>query len=220
MTRLFLVDDHNIVRTGLRALFDGHAEVAVVGEAANGQELLDQLPAIPVDVVLLDLNMPVLNGVATAQRLQAEYPQVRVLILSMIDQARHIRQALAAGAHGYILKNAGKDEILFAIQAVAAGKRFLCSEVGLALLDQALPVEPNPASEANPALSRRELEILQLLSEGLTTQQMADQLIVSKRTIETHRQNILDKTGSKNTAALVRHAMAQGYLREGSDPAT
>jgi DNA-binding NarL/FixJ family response regulator len=215
MTRLFLVDDHPIVRNGLRALLGRELEVDVVGEAANGQELLDQLPTIPCDVVLLDMTMPVLDGVATARRLQAEYPQVRVLILSMLDQARYIGQALAAGAHGYILKNANKGEILFAIQTVLSGKRFLCSEVGLALLDQVLGYEAAPASEvaSTPSLlSPRELDVLQLLAAGLTTQQMADQLFLSNRTVETHRQNILAKTGAKNTAALIRHAMVQGYL--------
>jgi DNA-binding NarL/FixJ family response regulator len=221
MIRLFLVDDHAIVRDGLRALLHKEAAIDLVGEAANGQELLDQLPTTPTDVVLLDMNMPVLDGVATARRLQAEYPQVRVLMLSMIDQARHIGLALEAGAHGYVLKNADKGEILVAIHTVAAGKRFLCSEIGLALLDQVLGTEPAPTSGAannTSTLSRRELEILQLLAEGLTTQQMADQLFVSKRTVETHRQNILEKTASKNTAALVRYAMTQGYLRDESAP--
>jgi DNA-binding NarL/FixJ family response regulator len=219
MTRLFLVDDHAIVRNGLRVLLEEYSDIEWVGEAANGQELLDQLPTTPTDVVLLDMNMPVLDGVATARRLHAEYPQVRVLMLSMVDQARYIGQALDAGAHGYVLKNADKGEILVAIYAVAAGKRFLCSEVGLALLDQVLATEATPAgggARPTSVLSRRELEVLQLIAEGLTTQQMADQLFVSKRTVETHRQNTLEKTGAKNTAALVRYAMAQGYLSDES----
>jgi DNA-binding NarL/FixJ family response regulator len=215
MTRLFLVDDHPLVRSGLRALLGREPEIDVVGEAANGQELLDQLPTIPCDVVLLDLHMPVLDGLATTQRLVAEYPQVRVLMLSMTDQARPIGQALQAGAHGYILKNADEGKISVAIQTVMSGKRFLCSEVGLALLDQVLGSAAAPASEAastTSPLSRRELEVLQLIAAGLTTQQLADQLFLSRRTVETHRQNILAKTGVKNTAALIRHAMAQGYL--------
>jgi DNA-binding NarL/FixJ family response regulator len=218
MTRLFLVDDHAIVRNGLRVLLEEASDIEWVGEAANGQELLDQLPTTPTDVVLLDMNMPVLDGVATARRLHAEYPHVRVLMLSMVDQARYIGQALDAGAHGYVLKNADKGEILVAIYTVVAGKRFLCSEVGLALLDQVLATEANPAGGASPTsvLSHRELEVLQLLAEGLTTQQIADQLFISKRTVETHRKNILEKTGAKNTAALVRHAMAQGYLSDES----
>lgn len=216
MTRLFIVDDHAVLRNGLRAILSQEPGIELVGEATNGQELLDQLPTTPTDVVLLDMNMPVLDGVATARRLHAEYPQVRVLMLSMVDQPRSIGQALAAGAHGYILKNADKAEILVAIQTVVAGRRFLCSEVGLSLLDTvlatavALPVAPT--LNASP-LSRREQEVLQLVADGLTTQQIADQLFTSKRTVETHRQNILEKTGAKNTASLVRYAIAQGFLR-------
>ena len=216
MTRLFIVDDHAVLRNGLRAILGQEPGIEVVGEAANGQELLDQLPTTPTDVVLLDMNMPLLDGIATARRLHAEYAQVRVLMLSMVDQPRSIGQAFAAGAHGYLLKNADKGEILTAIQTVVAGKRFLCSEVALSLLDTVLAATATlsvPAPTIASPLSRREQEVLQLVAEGLTTQQIADQLFTSKRTVETHRQNILEKTGAKNTAALVRHAISQGFLR-------
>jgi len=213
MTRLFIVDDHAVLRNGLRALLGQEPGIELVGEATNGQELLAQLPNTPTDVVLLDMNMPVLDGVATTQRLRAEYPEVRVLMLSMIDQPRSIGQAFAAGAHGYILKNADKNEIVVAIQTVMSGKRFLCSEVGLNLLSLVLATVAPVAVASSPSpLSRREQEVLQLVAEGLTTQQIADQLFTSRRTVETHRQNILDKTGAKNTAALVRYAIAQGFL--------
>jgi DNA-binding NarL/FixJ family response regulator len=219
MIRLLIVDDHAVLRSGLRALLSQEPGIELVGEANNGQELLDILPTSPTDVVLLDMNMPVLDGVATAQRLAAEHPQVRVLMLSMVDQPRSIGQAFAAGAHGYILKNADRNEILVAIHTVMAGKRFLCSEVGLSLLDLVLATTPAPpvvASAPSP-LSRREQEVLQLVADGLTTQQIADQLFTSRRTVETHRQNILEKTGAKNTAALVRYAIAQGFLSDTSE---
>ncbi len=220
MTRLFVVDDHTVLRTGLRALLAQEPGIELVGEAANGEELLDQLPTTPTDVVLLDMNMPVLDGVATARRLRTEHPHLRVLMLSMVDQPRSIGQAMAAGAHGYLLKNADKNEIITAIHTVMAGKRFLCSEVGLHLLDTVLAFEaaPPPAPSVASPLSRREQEVLQLVAEGLTTQQIADQLFTSKRTVETHRQNILEKTGTKNTAALVRHAISQGFLSGTSEP--
>lgn len=214
MTRIFLVDDHAVLRNGLWALLAPEKSIQVVGEASNGQELLDQLPATPADVVLLDMNMPVLDGIATAQQLRASFPDMRVLMLSMVDQPLRVGQALAAGAHGYILKNVDRNEILAAIQAVLAGKRFLCSEIGLSLLDKVLGAQvPTPVlTPSTPPLSRREMEVLRLVAEGLTTQQISDQLFTSKRTVETHRQNILEKTGAKNTAALIRYAMAQGYL--------
>ena len=215
MTRIFLVDDHTIVRDGIRALLVGEPGLEVVGEAGNGLELLERLPTTPTDVVVLDVNMPVLDGLATTRRLQAEYPEVRILVLSMLSHERYIGQILDAGAHGYVLKSADKAEIMAAIQAVAADKRFLCSEIGLTMLRKVLAkqevTEDQEVKKPN-YLTRRETEILQLLAEGFTTSEMAEKLFTSKRTIETHRQNILEKTHTKNTAALIKLAMTQGLL--------
>jgi DNA-binding NarL/FixJ family response regulator len=216
MTRVFLVDDHTVLREGLRNLLAHEPDLAVVGEAGNGQELLDQLPSTPTDVVLLDLHMPGLNGLATTQRLREEFPEVRVLILSMEAHELSIGQVLQAGALGYVLKNADRGEIVVAIEAVAAGKRFLCSELGLNMLDKVLATPPGSAKldETNEVLSQREREVLQLVANGLTNGEIAEKLYNSKRTIETHRQNILEKTGAKNTAALVRYAAERGWLTE------
>ena len=211
MIRLFLVDDHAVLRHGLRALFEQEPTVQVVGEAENGEHLLAQLPTTPCDVVLLDLHMPGLDGLATIQRVRAEFPAVRVLILSMTDHERVIGQIMAAGAQGYVLKNASHDEIVVAVRAVAAGKRFLCSELGLVMLEKVLAgvtEAPKPTS----GLSAREQEILRLIADGLTTAQIAEKLFTSPRTVETHRQNILEKTGARNTAALVKAAVRQGWL--------
>jgi len=213
MIRLFLVDDHAVLRHGLRALFQQEDALQVVGEAEEGEDLLAQLPTTPCDVVLLDLHMPGLDGLATTQRLHAEYPTVRVLVLSMVDNERAIGQVLAAGAHGYVLKNAGHDEIVNGVLAVAGGRRFLCSELGLAMLDKLLAGTPEPAAKPTGGLSPREQEILQLVADGMTTTQIADKLFTSPRTVETHRQNIMEKTGAKNTAALVKTAASQGWLK-------
>ncbi|MVN76194.1 response regulator [Hymenobacter sp. HMF4947] len=220
MSRIFLVDDHAIVRDGIRALLAAEPNIEVVGEASNGQELLDQLPTTPADVVLLDINMPVLDGLATTLRLQAEFPHVRVLILSMLSHERYIGQLFEAGALGYVLKSADKPEILGAIQMVAAGKYFLCSDLGLSMLRKVLTKAEEPALLPGALevplkgghLSRRETEVLHLLAEGMTTNEIAEKLFTSKRTIETHRQNILEKTQTKNTAALIKLAMIQGLL--------
>jgi len=215
MNRVFIVDDHAIVRDGLRALLDSEPGLTVVGEAGHGQELLDRLPDTPTDVVLLDMNMPVLDGLATTTRLHAEYPEVKILVLSMLNHERYIGQLFDAGAHGYILKSAEKGEIVVAIQMVASGKRFLCSDLGLTMLRKVLDrdVSSELVEIKKPGqLTRRETEILRLLSEGLTTSEMAEKLFTSKRTIETHRQNILEKTHTKNTAAIIKLAMTQGLL--------
>ncbi len=213
MIRLFLVDDHAVLRHGLRALFQQEtATLEIVGEAENGEQLLAQLPTTPCDVVLLDLHMPGLDGLATTQRLRTEFPDVRVLVLSMVDNERAIGQVLAAGALGYVLKNAGHAEIVMAVRTVAGGRRFLCSELGLAMLDKVLMGTPEPVAKSAGGLSAREQEILQLVADGLTTAQIAEKLYTSPRTVETHRQNIMEKTGSKNTAALIKTAASQGWL--------
>lgn len=212
MIRLFVVDDHTVLRNGLRALFQQEALIEVVGEAENGEQLLAQLPTTPCDVVLLDLHMPGLDGLATTQRLQAEFPDVRVLILSMADNERAIGQVVAAGALGYVLKNTGHDEIVVGVRAVAAGKRFLCSELGLVMLGKVLAGVSEVAAKPTNSLTAREQEILRLVADGLTTAQIADKLFTSPRTVETHRQNIMEKTGAKNTAALVKAAASQGWL--------
>ena len=151
MTRVFLVDDHPMVRGGLRAMQTTEPNLLVVGEAHHGQDLLDQLPTTPTDVVLLDMSMPVLDGLATTQRLRAEFPQVRVLVLSMLSHERYVGQLFEAGALGYVLKNAEPDELVLAIHTVAAGQPFLCSELGLRLLAQE-PQKPEVAlaESANP----------------------------------------------------------------------
>lgn len=216
MIRVFIVDDHTLIRDGLRTLLAADPLFEVVGEASNGQELLDQLPTVAADVVLLDLNMPVLDGLATTHRLREEHPDLRILLLSMMTHERTIGEALAAGAHGYVLKNADKYEVVAALQGVAAGKRFLCSEIGLGLLEKLLLREPRPpALGTNPgvSLTHREREILQLVASGLTNQEIADQLFTSKRTVESHRQNLLEKTGARNTPALVKYAMEHDLLK-------
>ena len=212
MIRLFIVDDHAVLREGLRLMLAQESGFTVVGEAANGQLLLDQLPTTPADVVLLDLHMPVLGGLATAERLRAEYPGLRILMLSMVEEPLSIQHALAAGAHGYLLKNAVKEEVIMGLRTVLAGRPYLSAEIGLALLARMTSPAPAAAPSASITLTRREQEILQLVAEGLTTAQIADQLFTSKRTVETHRQNILEKTGCKNTAALISYASTQGLL--------
>ncbi|WP_375417557.1 response regulator [uncultured Hymenobacter sp.] len=215
-TRIFLVDDHALLRKGLRSLLSNQPDLCVVGEAGNGHELLAQLPATPTDVVLLDLNMPGMNGVETAGQLREHYPAVQVLALSMLDETAYIYQMLDAGARGYILKNAGLDEIIHGIRTVAAGRLFLCSEVGLGALLQlrggATGVAGITAAGQLSNLSKREIEVLQLIAEGYTNQEIADRIFTSKRTVETHRQNIIDKTQMKNTASLIRFAVSEGLV--------
>lgn len=219
MTRLFLVDDHAIVRNGLRALLEAESDLLIVGEAEHGQELLDRLPTTPADVVLLDLTMPVLDGLATTRRLSTEHPAVRVLVLTMVADAQRIGQLFAAGARGYVLKSTGHYELMAAVRAVAAGRHYLCFELGLNLLEQVVASAPAalvaptaPLARPTGLLTAREQEVLKLLAAGLTTNEIAAKLFTSKRTVETHRHHILEKTQTKNAASLIRWAIAERLL--------
>ncbi|QIL77508.1 MULTISPECIES: response regulator [Hymenobacter] len=212
MIRLFLVDDHSLVRDGMKALLTGVPGLLIVGDASNGQELLDRLPTTPADIVLMDLQMPVLDGFATLPVLREQFPEIRVLVLTMLAHERYVGQALDAGAAGYILKSADQAEIIAAIRAVSSGKRFICSDIGLSLLQKVLHPEASAETKKVDGLSYRELEVLRLIAEGLTNNAIAEKLFVSRRTVETHRQNILEKTQVKNTAALIKYAVEHGLL--------
>jgi DNA-binding NarL/FixJ family response regulator len=215
MIRVILVDDHTIIRDGVRALLSEQEGLEVVGEAGNGQELLEMLAHTPADVVLMDINMPVMDGVEATRLLQEEHPQVRVLALSMLDHEEYVNRMFEAGAVGYVLKNAGKLEIVYAIRTVAQGRQFLCAELGVKFLSKLMrtPTQDASAPVKRPdTLSKRETEVLQLIAEGLTNAEIAEKLFTSKRTIETHRQNIIEKTQAKNTAALISYAVRQGLL--------
>lgn len=217
MIQVILVDDHAIIRDGIQSLLREEENFQVVGEAGDGQQLLALLEHTATDVVVLDLNMPHMDGFRTLAELQALHPTVRVLVLSMLDHERYVAQALAAGATGYALKNSGRNELLYAITAVAAGEPFLCTAIGLNLLNRLQKTPENTTNEPSKVesnLSKRELEVLSLIAEGLTNAEIADKLFTSRRTIETHRQNIIEKTQAKNTAALIKFAVSSGLLSE------
>ena len=216
MTRILLADDHTILRDGIRALLSADGDLEVVGEASNGAEVLAILETTSADVVLMDVQMPVLDGFATMPELRRRFPEVRVLVLTMLDHENYVARMLEAGALGYVLKNAAISEITFAIRTVAASNPFLCTEIGLNMLYKAvaqstsLPAEDGGSAGAD--LTARELEVLKLIAEGLTNGEIADKLFTSKRTIETHRQNIIGKTQTKNTASLIRFAVSEGIV--------
>jgi DNA-binding NarL/FixJ family response regulator len=217
MTRILLADDHTILRDGIRALLSAEADLEVVGEASNGAEVLEMLETTPADVVLMDVQMPVLDGFATMPELQRRFPDVRVLALTMLDHENYVARMLDAGAMGYVLKNAAISEITYAIRTVASGAPFLCTEIGLNMLYKAVANSNVSAVDASNAkagadLTTRELEVLKLIAEGLTNGEIADKLFTSKRTIETHRQNIIGKTQAKNTAALIKLAVGRGLI--------
>lgn len=216
MVNIILADDHKIIRDGIKAFLREDADINVVGEASNGNELLQTLSSVKPDVVLMDINMPEMDGFAATQAIKEQYPDVKVLILSMLDHEKYVQKMLDAGAMGYTLKNTGKDELLYAIKMVAEGNKFISTDVALSFLNKLQvqsPVIAKPTIEKKTGeLSAREIEVLKLIAEGMTNAEIADKLFTSKRTIESHRQNIIEKTQVKNTAALIKYALNNGII--------
>jgi DNA-binding NarL/FixJ family response regulator len=217
MLNLILAEDHNIVRNGIRMLLEADKEISIAGEAVNGREVVEMIAAgTKADIVLADINMPQLDGISLIKELKVSSPQTRIIILSMLDNEQYVSQAFAEGASGYLLKNVSADELIFALKHVSAGGKYLCSELAIGLLDKLIQDAATvPVNQVNPQIdfSMREIEILHLIAEGLTNNEMSDKLFISKRTIEGHRQSLIEKTGSRNTAALIRFAVLSGIVK-------
>lgn len=210
-----MADDHTIIRDGLKLMLkDAAPEVTVVGEASSGGQLIKMLEETEADVVLLDIFMPDTDGIQAARHLSKHFPQVKIIMLTMINKEKHIREALQAGAFGYLLKTADQAELLQAIRSVADGKKYLSSQIAIDLLtnkESKLPFTENSLHK-NPLLSKREIEVLKLISQGYTNAEIAQILSISKRTIEIHRQNMLEKTHTRNTANLISYAFSNRLL--------
>lgn len=218
MIDIIITDDHKIVRDGLKALLQDHNKTfQVVGEAASGSELMGLLPNLHADIVLMDISMPGgMDGFETAAQVLAQYPDLKVVVLSMLSHEKYVNRMMELGVAGYILKNAGKDELYCALQLIAHGCRYISPDVTMDLLRK-VQSQPsvqtiNGSQEEHRDLSKRELEVLTLIGEGYTNAEIADKLFTSKRTIETHRQNLLDKTKARNTATLIKYALQRGLI--------
>jgi two-component system response regulator NreC len=212
LTRVVVVDDHAVVRAGLRRVLEAEPDIEVVGEAGTaGDAVLETRSAKP-DVILLDVVMPGESGIDVIPKLRKEAPEAKVLVLSMQDDPRYVREAFAAGASGYVLKEAADSEVVAAVREVAAGNRYLHPALGARLISA--EEEARAATEADP-LSEREHEVLRLLALGHTNQEIAKMLYISVRTAETHRSHIMQKLRLTTRAELVRYALANGLLAEG-----
>lgn len=211
MIRLALADDQRLFRKGMSMLLRDMAGVRVVLECANGEELLAGLKRTKVDIVLLDLEMPVLDGAATMRRIRQEFPAVKVIMLSSHDEDSTISALMDLGANGYMLKSAEPDEIDMAIRSVAQNGFYLNDAVNKALLHGLVKERKlKPTFNEIDPLSERELEVLRAICQERTTPEIAAKLFVSPRTVEFHRNNLLLKTGARNIAGLVVYAMTKG----------
>lgn len=214
MLSLILAEDHNIVRNGIRMLLEADKEISIAGEATNGLEVLEIISrGVKVDIVLADINMPEMDGITLIKELKVKSPATQIVMLSMLDNDKYVSQAFSEGASGYLLKNVSADELIFSLKHVNAGGQYLCAELAMRLLNESISTVPLNRINDNVEYSMREIEILDLIAEGLTNNEMSAKLFISKRTIEGHRQSLIEKTGAKNTAALIRYAVLSGIIQ-------
>ena len=208
--RLVLVDDHELMRQGLRALVDGQKDVEVVGEANDGRTALALVRSLSPDVVVMDVAMKDMNGIEATRQIRAECPNVKVIGLSSHADARYVKAMLEAGACGYVLKANAYDDLHRAIDAARRGKSYLCPDVTEAIIGGSMNAPTHTTAFSGGSLSPREREVLQLLAEGRTSPEIAKRLFVATTTVETHRRNIMRKLDIHSVADLTKYAIREG----------
>lgn len=204
MIRLVIADDHPIIINGIKTLLDQNSEIELINEVSNGAELISFMESNEVDVVLMDVNMPEVNGIDASRIISSKYPKTKVLAFSQYDEKRFVKRLLKCGASGYLLKNSSASEIITAITMVHNGGMYLSKELPDIFTVSKKTVR---VDSLFPDISTRELDVLKLICDGQNTQEIADGLFISTHTVETHRANLLLKVGVKNTAGLVKWAV-------------
>jgi two-component system response regulator NreC len=211
--RILLADDHVVMRTGLRALLERQPNLEVVGETENGRETIERAASLSPDVVVMDVGMPVLNGIEATKTIVTEHPCIAVIILSMHADESYVMRALKAGARGYLLKDSAPADLLGAIQAVSQNKSFFSPKVSRILAEDYVRVlKQKGAVDSYDLLTDREREVLQLLAEGKANKEVATSLNISPYTVETHRKHILEKLNLHNPAELILYAVRKGII--------
>jgi DNA-binding NarL/FixJ family response regulator len=211
--RVLLAEDHTVVRQGLRLILDTSDEIKVVGEAENGRQAVTLAKDLKPDIALLDVAMPMLNGLEAIKQLRRDTPAIKVLILSSYDDDRFIDEALAGGASGYLLKHSAANDLIKAIHEVHQGRTFYSPAIQKRLASRRLP---NGSPRPGDKLSRREAEVLQLIAEGFANKQIADELKISVKTVEKHRQSMMNKLNIHEVAGLTRYAVSRGMVGQPS----
>jgi two-component system response regulator NreC len=207
--KVLLVDDHQIIIDGLKSLLKNSTEIVVAGEAGNGSEALRTLEILEIDVVLMDIDMPVLNGIDTLKEMTKRGFGQKVIILSMHNEAGMIKSLIDLGASGYLLKSCSQEELIGAIKKVSAGQSYFSTDVTLALLKP----DHSPNQEIkNDHLTERETEILKLIAAGFSNKEIGDKLFISHRTVDTHRTNLMKKLDVSNIAGLISYAIRNGIV--------
>lgn len=214
MIKVLLADDHQIVLDGLSMLIENEPDMEKVQEVTDGELVLKVLETVEVDVAVLDIEMPRKDGIETAKAIRDQYPDIKVLILTMYNTKSFIEQLVQAGAVGYILKNRGKEELIDAIRTVSKGSKYFGEAVTETLINSLANNHERNAEPIEVIITKREKEILQLIIQGLSTPQIAKQLFIANSTVESHRRNLIDKTGVSNTKALIAFAYENGLVNK------
>ncbi|MEI6575608.1 MAG: response regulator transcription factor [Bacteroidota bacterium] len=209
--KIIIVDDHQLVRDGIKSLLDGEDRIIVIGEAGEAHELNSLIVNKLPDIILMDISLPGQSGIEITAFLTEHFPSVRVIILSMYNQEEFVLNALKAGARGYIPKNTTRKEMMEAIHAVSKGEEYLGEQVSRTLL-KSLIRKKNQEPKDKPDITAREIEILKLLAQGLQNQEIADKLFISVRTVESHKNHIMQKLEIKNNIELVKYLAREGFL--------
>ncbi len=212
MKKLLVVDDHEIVRDAIRFYFEDDDEFEVSGEAKNGKDGLEKLKEDKFDIILTDYNMPEMDGLEFVTRIREEYPDYKILVLSMVNEAAPINKMIARGANGYVLKNSPKEELVKAINVILSGDDYFAEDVYKSIVNHIAGRKPKQRLTLESELSSREKEVLELITQEYSNKEIAEKLFISQRTVETHKRNLLEKTGCKNIAGLVMYAVERNMV--------
>ncbi|MDB5020461.1 MAG: Response regulator receiver protein [Pedobacter sp.] len=215
MLKLILAEDDSLVRNGIRMLLESEGNFEIVGEAANGSEVLQLISGgVQPDVVVTDMNMPGMDGKTLIRELKKYVPTIPVLVLSQWEDDENIDKSFSEGAHGYLLKTVNAQELFFAVKQVSKGHKYLSSDLSIKYLQRSVSgfIAHSSLEELNIELNSREKEIVKLIGLGLTNNEIADKLFISRRTVEGHRQSLIEKTGCRNTATLVKFGVVNGLI--------
>ena len=210
--RVLLADDHEVVRSGLRMVLEAQSDIEVVAEAGDGAQALEQAFAAEIDLTVLDVSMPRMTGLQAAAELHRRRPELRILMLSMHDNEQYFFEALKAGASGYVLKTAANRDLVEACRACMRGEAFLYPPAVATLVRDYLEGARHGEAPPQDPLTARELEVVKLIAEGHTSEEIATELVLSKKTVERHRANVLDKLGMRNRVDLTRYAIRRGLV--------
>ncbi len=210
---ILIADDHKMVREGIRSVIENTPDIVITDEVSNGVEALIKLEKNKYDIILTDISMPKMDGVELMKEITKKYPGLKVIALTMMGEGQHIKQMLKSGAKGYLLKNCGSNELITAIKKVSKGENYYSHEVTQIIMNQLSGKKSQRMSTEVP-LTSRELEVLHLILKEYSNQEIADALFISSRTVDAHKRNLIEKTGSKNIAGLVLYAVEKRLFED------